>query len=316
MQNTTTTNTYQTEHILVKPEPIAEKLGKRNRINGKISIVLLVILFIGLVFVIIGSFLDKKLSMLIPFYLFILIINGSSTLYSRFFAGKVQRYWQQVEQRRQAAARGDQHLLADEQPQPDAQALTLPITIKQSPRISSFALLLTCLFSGLLIGGTIGLLIITHILPLPGHFTPMFIYIILGVAALFILGIGGLFTFIMYSKVRQQITLTESGLIQAGISSKIRSIPWSEAHLFAELGIYGAKKYPYPALFELASEHEIIRWNWIRKNSLKVWYFANSKAAPEEYERQMQGVLAIVAAKTGLPLYDLRKDVKQETSVS
>ena len=309
MQNTTTINTNQTEHPLVKPEPIVKKLGKRNRINGKISLVLLVILFIGLVCMAIGSFLDKKLFMLIPFYLFILIINGGSTLYSRFFTGKVQRYWQQTEQRRQAAARGDQRLLADVQPQPDAHALTLPITIRQSPRISSFVLLLSTLFLAILIGGISGLLIITHALPLSGHLTSLSVYIMLGVIVLFVLVLGGLFSFFMYSRVRQQITLTESGLVQAGISSKVRSIPWSEARLFAEIGIYGAKKYPYPAIFELASEHEIIRWNWIRKNSLKVWYFANSKATPEEYERQMQGVLAIVAAKTGLPLYDLREEV-------
>lgn len=225
MQNTTTMSTNPPEHFRVKPEPTVEKLGKHNRITGKFSIIALVIFSIFLVALVIGSFLDKKLSILIPFYFIILIINGGSTLYSRFFTGKVQRYWQQTEQRRQAAARGDQHLLADEQPQPDAQALALPITIKQSPRISSFALLLTCLFSGLLIGGIIGLLIITHALPLPGHFTPMLIYIILGVAVLFILVVGGLLTFFMYSRVRQQITLTESGLIQAGISSKVRSIP-------------------------------------------------------------------------------------------
>lgn len=40
-------------------------------------------------------------------------------------------------------------------------------------------------------------------------------------------------------------------------------------------------------------------------------YFANSRVDTEEYERQMRSALSIIAAKTGLPLYDLRKEIPE-----
>ena len=309
MQNTSTIDMRRQGHAQVKPEPLIEKLRKRNRFNSKLLIIGAILFLIGFICMAIASFSDKKLLMFLPVYLVILLLNGCSIVYSRFFVGKVRRYWEQIEQRRQAAAQGDQRLLANEQPTADAHALTLPITIEQRPRLSTFAIAIAYLALSCLIGAIIGVLVATHMIPLSGHATSLMIFIGAGAGALFALILSGVFTFAMYSRVRQQITLTESGLIQAGITSKVRSIPWSEARLFALLGIYGAKKYPYPVAFELASEHEIIRWNWIRKNSLKVWYFANSRVSPEEYEQQMRGVLSVVAAKTGLPLYDLRKDI-------
>jgi hypothetical protein len=58
--------------------------------------------------------------------------------------------------------------------------------------------------------------------------------------------------------------------------------------------------------FELASMNEQIQWKW-----LYVKGFSLSSAKPvasyAEYEQQMYGIVALVEAKTGLPLYDLRK---------
>ena len=97
-------------------------------------------------------------------------------------------------------------------------------------------------------------------------------------------------------------------MLLIGVTPKVRSIPWSEAKLFAIRTFPGAKRFPYPVQLELASSSEIIRWTWIHQGG---WYWRLYPAEPTEsmevYEQHMHGVLSIIAARTGLPLYDLRK---------
>jgi len=111
-----------------------------------------------------------------------------------------------------------------------------------------------------------------------------------------------------YASAREQITLTQDGMLLIGVAPKVRSIPWSEAKLFAIRTFPGAKRFPYPAQLELASSGEIIRWTWIHQGG---WYWRFYSAEPTEpmevYEQHMQGVLSIIASRTGLPLDDLRK---------
>lgn len=309
MQGSTVNSFDLPAQPLVKPEPQVEKLNSNNR-RSKWSIILFAFGTVCMVVAGLMSFWDHRaLTLLLP-DLFIMLCSGGSIFSSKFLVRSVSKHWQRLEQRRQAAARGDQRLLATEQPVADAHALTLPLTIRQRPRIASFALMsgITCL--SCTVGISLAVLFLTHIVPLPHHtdWPPTLVFGIMGILSLLGLVATIGFAVLMYTRVRQQITLTEDGLMQVGLSSKVRSIPWSEARLFAILGIYGAKKYPSPALFELSSSNEIIRWNWIRKNSMNVWYFADSRVDPAEYERQMHGVFSIITAKTGLPLYDLRKE--------
>src|SRR5262249_36848797 len=65
-------------------------------------------------------------------------------------------------------------------------------------------------------------------------------------------------------------------------------------------------KYPHPIVYELSSAHDVVRWAWMRQNNRRVIFFAQPTVSAEEYERQMQALLSLIAAKTGLPLYDLR----------
>jgi hypothetical protein len=312
MQQNTITSFDLPSQPLVKPDPQLEKLNKNNR-RFKWSIILVACGAVLMAASAIFSFWDKHaLTIFLP-DLFIMLFGGVSIVSSRFFMKNVSNYWKRLEQRRQAAARGDQRLLADEQPAADTHAYTLPLTIRQRPRLASFAILAVCTFVSCLVGGSLSLLFFTRMMPSPHHTSssPLFTFILIGILALLGLATALAFSIIMYTKVRQQITLTEDGLMQVGLSSKVRSIPWSEARLFAILSIYGAKKYPSPALFELSSGNEIIRWNWLRKNSMSMWYFANSRVDTAEYERQMRSALSIIAAKTGLPLYDLRKEMPE-----
>src|SRR5258708_8856650 len=54
-----------------------------------------------------------------------------------------RRWFQRLELRRQAAARGDTNLLADPQPMSDAYAVPLPVTIKAVPRSSRSTVVLS-----------------------------------------------------------------------------------------------------------------------------------------------------------------------------
>jgi protein-S-isoprenylcysteine O-methyltransferase Ste14 len=310
MQKNTVTSFDRPAQPLVKPDPQLEKLDKNNR-RSKWSIILFAFGTLLMVVTLILFFWFKRpLTILLP-DLFIMLSSGGSILFLRFLTKNISKYWKQLEQHRQAAARGDQRLLADEQPVADGHVYTLPFTIRQSPRKASFMLMSGTTFLSSIIGISLAILFLTHIVPLPHHtdWPPTLVFSVIGVLSLFGLVATIAFAILMYTRVRQQITLTENGLMQVGLSRKVRSIPWSEARLFAILGIYGAKKYPSPALFELSSGNEIIRWNWIRRNSMRVLYFANSRVDTAEYERQMNGALSIIAAKTGLPLYDLRKEM-------
>src|SRR5450631_3090013 len=69
----------------------------------------------------------------------------------------VVRMWKRLDQKRQAAAQGDQSLLATEQPVPDAQAVSLPLTIRMRSNRRLLIPMIITLFVSLLIPFIIGL---------------------------------------------------------------------------------------------------------------------------------------------------------------
>jgi hypothetical protein len=217
-----------------------------------------------------------------------------------------ERFWKRLERRRQAAVRGDESLLAAEQPIPDATALQLPLTIEQRP---DWFKLLTMLGIPLLLALILAVILVAFppdwiTGPYARSITPDIMYIIATVIVGLTLVLCGVLAAILYNRVRQQLTVTETGLIKPGFR-KVQSISWNEARLFAIDGIYGGKKYPYPTVYELSSANEIIRWMWIR-STWRIIFFARPAVSQEEHNRQMQVLLSLIAARTGLPLYDLR----------
>jgi hypothetical protein len=119
----------------------------------------------------------------------------------------------------------------------------------------------------------------------------------------------GLLFGVMYFKARQHLTVTEHGLLLPGFRT-VHSVSWRDAKLFAIDGLFGAKRYPHPTLFELSSPNDIVRWTWMRPGSLKVLFYARPALSQEDYNQQMQSLLSFIAARTGLPLYDLREKPK------
>jgi len=192
------------------------------------------------------------------------------------------RFWKRLEQRRQAAARGDQNLLAAEQPAPHVNALQLPVTIEQRP--NWFVLLL---IPGILLVMIFIIILLAFpqlmYMPTPTYrpVPPIAVPLIAITTLVVTLLLCGLIFAITYSKVHQQITVTEHGLLKLGFR-KARTITWNKARLFAMGSILGAKKYPYPLLYELSSANEIIRWIWMRPNTWRVIFFAKPSVPQEQ----------------------------------
>lgn len=213
--------------------------------------------------------------------------------------------WKRLEQRRQAAARGDMSWLVADQPYPDAFALSLPVTIKQ--RVSRSVLLLFGVALLVAVVVIIALLLIFSSQLLPFHHLSITALIVIAAIVFFIVIVCfSVFWGIIYAKARQQLTVTESGLIVVGFG-QVHSVSWGEARLFAIDGIPGARRYPHPALFELSSANDIVRWNWWRRSSLKLVFAAQPMLPQEEYDQQMRALLSLIAARTSLPLHDLRE---------
>ena len=303
MLNTHTT-ARQEGPIIVKVDPVLERMRKAR----KFQIAGIGMLFIAAVLFITGFIFDRS-AIALPYFSFLFILLGFSSMTSIFTTTLQVRFWKRLEQRRQTATRGDQSLLAAEQPMSDANALPLPTTIEQRP---NWAVLLA--IPGMIIILTIVfVLVIINLLPqtLPSHRpVPSFAPIIIAVVTIFImLLISGLLVAAMYFRVRQQITVTQDGILIFGFR-KIHAIRWDQARLFAIIGLYGAKKYKTPFFFELSNADEVIRWNWMRKSNHRIIFFAKPTIPQADYDRQMQALNSLIAAKTGLPLNDLRERKK------
>ena len=125
-----------------------------------------------------------------------------------------------------------------------------------------------------------------------------------------------IFLVLVFSRTDQRIELTEHGMtIRKG--GKAHSVAWDEARLFAIEGIGGLNRPWLPRVYQLASANDILKWTYQgrRTPERNGWLYRPILAIKpttsyEEYERQMEALPALVVAKTGLALYDLR-DVSQ-----
>ncbi|HEX6477824.1 MAG TPA: hypothetical protein VF043_03190 [Ktedonobacteraceae bacterium] len=210
-----------------------------------------------------------------------------------------ERFWRRVERRRQRAAQGDQTLLAKEQPGVDQKALSLPFTI--GTRTSRKYLFAVMGFLGLLAVLAIVLYIFSD--NSTQSSLDHFLYSLLPFMAIAVVVIGVLFAVVLFWRGRQEIEVTESGLVTR-FGGRVSKMDWNEAHLFAVYGVSGARNSGLASTYELSSANKIVRWIWVQRENY------NLHLAPavsrDEYNRQMEGLVSLVAAKTGLPLYDLR----------
>lgn len=225
-----------------------------------------------------------------------------------------RRWFQRLALRRQAAARGDASLLADPQPVPDAFALPLPFSTDALPRASTRVIVALGIIFGVifvLISAAIGFLIASS---QAGHSTALHVSILALVAIVVIAAFTTvlLVVLVRQNMFRQKITFTEHGVIMLSSSSQVRSISWHDVRLFicdTPAGLVQINKQRLPLTFQIASANEVVQWNWVRRSKLSKPPFGNTR---EEYNQQMQRLLSLITARTGLPLYDLSKTSSSE----
>lgn len=130
------------------------------------------------------------------------------------------RFRKRLEQRRQRAAKGDASLLAVEQPAPNIMALPLSITIGQRPKWGAL-LLLPGIFVALM--AVVAFLLIFS--PPNGQALPQsIVFILAGSLLIATLLLCGLLIALIYARGREQITVTEYGLIKVGLLRKVHSV--------------------------------------------------------------------------------------------
>ena len=216
-----------------------------------------------------------------------------------------RRYWKKIERRRLAAAGGDPSLLANEQPIANLASLQLPCKIEV--RMGNGAILLligmslafALLFSAIYSWANDGFLFISpdrlhnflELFAITG--TSMVIVQLL----LFLspIGLG-----------RQNVEATEQGL-RVRYGGKRSAMRWEEIRLFALYSTFGTQKTGASLTYELSSVTDIARWTrLLHPNFLHVQMVPT--VSFEEYTWQMQALNALIVARTGLSLYDLRKE--------
>lgn len=207
-----------------------------------------------------------------------------------------RRQARKLDQRRQLAASGDQSLLARQQIVPNKVALPLPTTLKMRSNWPGFVAITAILMLIMAVIVVIPYILVDGASPHPSHVFLTYLVLALPILLIPLIAVSLVF----FLRRRRAIEVSENGLTLYDVSGA-HYVPWNEARLFA---IYMGKKDAPAIFYELASAKDIVRWTWLRKFSKFSTELPTTSI--EEYNRQMQALLSLIAGRTGLPLYNLR----------
>ena len=208
-----------------------------------------------------------------------------------------ERFWRLQDQRRQQAARSEQSMVASFQPTPDATAIPLPTTIVQRT-VKDWTIYL--IIAAIVVLALFIFLLYELILQSTLSDILLVLFMFLFITGLFL-------NYLIAPVVRgyQRLTVDDDGIhVRVGFG-RVHSMRWEDARLFAASSGYKSSSYikQFPTFYELANANEVVRWRWVRTRS----FVAIEPTLPiDEYDRQMNAVLSVVAAKTHLVLYDVR----------
>lgn len=299
---------YSSRHITEAPPLQSKQLARvRLFLLGSVAVLVLCLLLFCVPLLFFPAWGNAAFH---PIYYSAVGSIGFCALLFVFAIGMSMPVVKRIEQKKQRVLRGDSTLLAEVQPFPDEHVLDLPFTLSLRYRTFAFLRLIfpLILISAIAIGSLFFLPSISGpSLPgLPGSFDPFTIIRSLSV----MIGILCLFCAAMLIAVLTrrkpggyQVTLTSDGIIDASN----HRVAWKDARLFAIVNrSSSANASLSPLLFEVASVDTRVQIIWMRAESARQ-SLLQPRTSYEEHERQMHRVLAVIAAKTGLPLYDLRK---------
>lgn len=247
------------------------------------------------------------------FYIIYCILFALLLIYVGF---TFKRRHQRTEDRRQKALSGDPSMLAQPQPVPDANALTLPtrIHIRLSKKYMLEVLGVTYIIITLVTVGFIALIgQFTTNEPANNHAAqviniPLLLFIIIILAAMLVLF---LVTYLLSLAVTGPFVEQEIIVDEEGITTKFfrqhTHLQWSDVQSFAMWG--NAKRFS-TIQFELTSEHGVARWYQLgSRRKILTWLSALKPDLPfDEYHEKMDRLQQVIEAHTGKQLYDLRDE--------
>jgi hypothetical protein len=279
-------------------DPTLKRLNKSSKFLG----IGLALALIGLTLAFIASRLGpSKDSLPTGFYILEFCLLLSMALLSLASFTLTRRFYKKAGLQRIAAIQDNiPGKIAEQQPVSNALILTLPVTLAVRVNwrfLLAFMLLPFCLT---LVLGSLALyyFFFRDFLLLHSRDASL-LFAIISVAALFVLIVIGIAILLFIRKLRQYIQVSESG-IQSRFLGQESSLRWDEIQLFA---LWGGKSKSMHA-YEIVGTNGLVRWTAPIK---KRWYNSLVPTQPfEEYDKQMQAVLALIVTKTQLPLYDLR----------
>ncbi|HXR65761.1 MAG TPA: hypothetical protein VN729_07555 [Ktedonobacteraceae bacterium] len=237
-----------------------------------------------------------------PWYFFIFALILFGALGIPFY---LEHCWKSLEAKRQAAVREDERLLAFEQPAANAEALQVPVTIVS--RFSRTMLLVFGLPLTLLavIAGN-GFFLLGDLSRESFSFASLWPWLLAITIA--IMGIMALQFVVLWRQRTTVIVCQDCIQTRRPNGHMDLLLYWRDARLFA------CYRQPYRwskgwvITYELASSYQVVRWKWVQKNDpLRI--DQQPILSYEEHQAQMRALCSLVAAKTGLPLYDL--DIEQ-----
>nr|MBA2392486.1 hypothetical protein [Ktedonobacteraceae bacterium] len=209
-----------------------------------------------------------------------------------------QRYWFNIQRRRQSAVQHPEHGLAapqpgptQEQPQPTRLYISM-ITNSTSHAFKQFGLLFIVFLA------VIELLVFS--------LNPLYQLAIL-VGSLLLAGVSVLFGNLMRNKsTMQRIDVNANGIASHYILNDTQ-INWQDARLFATYKSFKLLNIGTPTtqIYELVGEQAVVRWS---RQSVMIRTITTEPAlSVEEYARWLQQLHGYISERTQLPLHDLDK---------
>lgn len=286
----------------VKPDPTRKKA-----LNKRISLAILSLQLF--VFVILNLFESISRDTKVPLFYWFYLIGALLIFVLQFPSRKERRAWKRHEQCRQLAAQGngEQITLATVQPTLDTSAVPLPIILQVQNRFSPilyiFVMLLILMFSVFMPSGEF-ILFPTWLNLSIGPVSITLLLLIVFIPLEFLLLFGIINSVLAIRHDSQQLQFTEAGFLRR-TRKKVTIVPWEEVRLFAIVPLspdLRKTSSPFTA-YELSSANEVLRWSTSKHKAL---FVGQTTLRPRERHQQMQTLLSVIAAKTNLPLYDLR----------
>lgn len=215
-------------------------------------------------------------------------------------ASFIERAWKRLERLRFSAASGNERLRALNQPWLDAEALQLPITITlRMARICAFSAALVFFIAMLLF------LLVTDLVNPVGR--TLLANWPVNVIALIVLAGSAWGMYVLSMRKRTRIEVSANGIRVYQNKYVDACVSWQDARLFA---CYATPVLHHPdaaLIYELSSRKSLVRWSCAQRAG-SPWQMWAALIPFEEHRAQMHALAALITARTGLTLYDLRRE--------